>query len=82
VAAITEIDTPGGKGMKCPVMSRPIVTIDAPWELEQIDCLKADCAWWDDSLELCSVRVIAQFMVGTGVGIRSIADRMPFKVQL
>ncbi len=67
--------------MKCPMMSRPIVTIDAPWELEEIDCLEKACAWWDDILKLCSVRVLAQFMVGIGFHIHNIAENLPFKAQ-
>ncbi len=68
--------------MKCPLLCAGKLAVGEITQDTLSDCLKGECAWWDDSLKLCSVRVIGQFMVGIGVNIHNIAENMPFKAQL
>ena len=67
--------------MKCPLLTLGAYANDIEKEYMPQDCLGEKCAWWDDTLKLCSVKVIAQFMVGIGVHIHNIAENMSFKAQ-
>ncbi len=68
--------------MKCPFFTIGRTDVQMGVESDYGGCLEAECAWWDDTLKRCSIRIIAQFMVGIGVHIHNIAESMPFKAQL
>jgi len=68
--------------VKCPLLLLAALTHDERDYATEVLCQEAMCAWWDDTLRLCSVRVIAQFAIGAGVNIHNIAENMPFKAQL
>ena len=46
--------------MKCPLMliGRTVLPQDKGKDIA--DCLKEECAWWDEEMNCCSVKVIAK----------------------
>lgn len=68
--------------MKCPLREQGKHPEGGDTPHAFADCLKADCAWWDDTLTLCSVRVISQYTIGLMINLHNIAENMPFKAQL
>jgi len=68
--------------MKCPLKRNTYIWPSGQGECQFEDCLEEDCAWWEDSLKKCSVRVLAQFSVGASVYLHNISENMPFKAQL
>ena len=68
--------------MKCPLLkiARAGLLSEAARPLD--DCLREDCAWWDEVMKKCSVQVLAQFSVGASVYLHNISENMPFKAQL
>lgn len=68
--------------MKCPLKRVKYLWPSGSEECLFEDCLKGECAWWDDTMKQCSVRVLAQFTVGASVYLHNISENMPFKVSL
>ncbi len=46
--------------MKCPILSAPTVRTAFTAYFADVDCLKEECAWWDEEKNCCSVKVIAK----------------------
>jgi len=42
--------------MKCPIRMIAAATTQTPYEPRLIDCLQAECAWWDALIKMCMVR--------------------------
>uniref|UniRef100_A0A6H2A5N0 Uncharacterized protein n=1 Tax=viral metagenome TaxID=1070528 RepID=A0A6H2A5N0_9ZZZZ len=64
--------------MKCPLISSIVVELDAPWELKEIDCLKEECAWWDEVETVCMWKSIHRNLEYIALKLGNIAEVMPF----
>jgi hypothetical protein len=42
--------------MKCPILTATSERLTGMTEYPPLDCLQAECAWWDEHLEGCSVK--------------------------
>lgn len=67
--------------MKCPMMfnvkySVEVVEEGSPWE-----CLKEECAWWDESMAMCGVIALKAELAGCCLWLVEIADKMPHEAQ-
>ena len=45
--------------MKCPLLAMGAVAISSTVEAAESDCLKEECAWWNDRFGMCSQAVDA-----------------------
>jgi len=41
--------------MKCPILSAPTSRTAFTEHFADIECLKDECAWWDESAEYCAI---------------------------
>jgi len=46
--------------MKCPLSITGNLTGDGEFIGAAADCLKEECAWWDEEKNLCSLKVMAK----------------------
>ena len=63
--------------MKCPILTmtsylRPEITF-----VEGIDCLQAECAWWEEQTGHCSIRCLPTMISGVAWHINEIIKKMP-----
>jgi len=45
--------------MKCPLMSQPYESGEYQSKWHGVDCLKEECAWWNEHYGMCSQAVAA-----------------------
>ena len=63
--------------MKCPLLQRYLIQGEDN-ALEALDnCLKGECAWWNESNESCAVKLIGDCFIPLGNTLGKVADRMP-----
>ena len=46
--------------MKCPLLTDKNYGAQLERTMASGDCLEADCAWWDEEKNACSIKVIAK----------------------
>jgi len=63
--------------MKCPLSKNVLEEGSYPPGMEFRDCLKRDCAWWDNVLEDCSFRVAAKALDRLECVLQSIKEKIP-----
>ena len=63
--------------MKCPL--RDFVWGESPAGKEAIgtDCLQAECAWWLDDIQMCSIRDLALETGYLQQRLADLVDKMP-----
>ena len=61
--------------MKCPLLQRYL--IEGENEALEVfdDCLKADCAWWEQDLNLCAIKEIALELRYTQLRLADIIEK-------
>lgn len=42
--------------MKCPRTFVLVEVFEGCWELKSSDCIKEECAWWLEDIQMCSIR--------------------------
>jgi len=65
--------------MKCPLLlagnnAQPSIDLTAP-----IDCLKKECAWWEQDLNLCAIKDIALELRYIQLRLADIIEKRPSK---
>ena len=50
----------GGSSMKCPLLVVALEAKGLNFNLREEDCLKEECAWWDNGTPGCAILTIAQ----------------------
>lgn len=68
--------------MKCPVLTSTSERLTGMTEYPPLDCLQAECAWYDVVMKECCILIIGRNMVGIGINIHNIAEDMPFKREI
>uniref|UniRef100_A0A6M3Y152 Uncharacterized protein n=1 Tax=viral metagenome TaxID=1070528 RepID=A0A6M3Y152_9ZZZZ len=63
--------------MKCPLLNRVKLPYTETFEYVVGECLKADCAWWNDVLQMCAVLRIATNLGSVINYLSEISGRMP-----
>lgn len=63
--------------MKCPLFMAVATQMAGHVDLLQLDCLKADCAWWDIDLEECGFYVGFKALDRIDRILTDIKDKMP-----
>jgi len=62
--------------MKCPLDFPVVVRVDKGTELRGGDCLKEECAWWDEGRNRCAVLTVAEQLVGIGWSLSYIEHKL------
>ena len=52
--------------MKCPILIKVTKKWFRPPIYEPMECLKEECAWWDEAHECCATIALNQTMVAIG----------------
>lgn len=63
--------------MKCPVMTFYLGNGAPDAALRQVDCLHAECAWWDWKNDLCCARSLPYELRTLSQHLVNIANLMP-----
>ena len=63
--------------MKCPLLSLAPYAVLDPSHTQLIECLKEECAWWDEGLACCFIRSISYRLGGIANSLRDIASKTP-----
>jgi len=67
--------------MKCPLMSSGFQEYYEEGQQYNQDCLKEECAWWDEAHECCAMIALNQTFVAVGNVIGQFVDKMPHEEQ-
>ncbi len=67
--------------MKCPLFCMNDTRVQLGEETEIGDCLKEECAWWDEAHECCAIIALNQTFVAVGNVIGRAVDKMPHEGQ-
>lgn len=63
--------------MKCPLLMQAAMYM-SPAEADMMaDCLKEECAWWDEAEQQCARLSEVTFLVAITSLLRSINEKMP-----
>ena len=46
--------------MKCPMLMYEYLPEESPTQGKHSDCVKEECAWWDEEKNCCSIKVVAK----------------------
>jgi len=71
----------GGKAMKCPLSITGELTAEKEFIGAAADCLKEECAWWDDVMKRCVMKTVGAKLSGINLMVHSIEDKMPTAMQ-
>jgi len=63
--------------MKCPLTFRPTIATKEDLEWYAMDCLKEECAWWEEDGEGCALPLIALRLGVLVDALYEIAGKMP-----
>lgn len=63
--------------MKCPLLTMYAITYDTPEKFKDRDCLKEECAWWEQDLSLCAIKEIALELRYTQLRLADIIEKRP-----
>ncbi|MCK4722502.1 MAG: hypothetical protein KAT75_04320 [Dehalococcoidia bacterium] len=65
--------------MKCPIMILADHLRPGGYVVEIGDCIKEECAWWRDDLQMCSVKDLSLELMYTQFRLQDIVVKMPYK---
>ena len=63
--------------MKCPLLNKTIEADKGLWVNDPGECLKEECAWWDDGLGQCVIFTIGETFYNLRNDIKVIREKMP-----
>ena len=67
--------------MKCPLMTLEYRLIDQGSSIYIQDCLKEECAWWDEEVNMCSIRSFVEQFENIALYLFEIRNKMPHEEQ-
>lgn len=63
--------------MKCPLLAHKTY-IEDDWPMQVYEeCLKEECAWWRDDIQMCAIKDLSLELGYTQHRLADIADKMP-----
>ena len=68
--------------MRCPLIKIVEQVASATLEVAPANCLKGECAWWDDGDECCMVFEIGAKLCGIAKGLALILEKLPYKREI
>ncbi len=63
--------------MKCPLSNYVMERESGEDEVLLSDCLKGECAWWDETQGMCSIKNISQQLGYISTDLTQIEEKMP-----
>jgi len=67
--------------MKCPLLWASVLNSPRQVETKHGDCLKEECAWWDEERVCCHFRTLSKQVDRLADRINEIRDKMPHEEQ-
>ena len=67
--------------MKCPLFVLHVLKEPGKVDLEKLNCIQADCAWWEPKIGKCAVLRIWQALQDIHEILHDIEARMPHEGQ-
>lgn len=67
--------------MKCPISPWGLRSSTPPVRESFKDCLKEECAWWEQDLNLCAIKELALELRYTQLRLADMEKKMPHKGQ-
>ena len=71
----------GGRSMKCPLMFMTWQATETKTKFEPMDCIKEECAWWRDDIQMCAVKDLSLELAHTQHRLADMVDKMPHEEQ-
>jgi len=68
--------------MKCPLMKDTVTYEDGGSFWMVADCLKGECAWWDETLGYCDPTGLASTLEGLVNEVAELRRTMPYKREI
>lgn len=62
--------------MKCPLLSAGFLAKEKWKDEMRVDCLREECAWWDEQSAWCGEQTKTRQLTRIGNALRDIAGRM------
>lgn len=63
--------------MKCPLLSISVTRDDRMEGYQEHECLKEQCAWWNNTNEMCAILQLSKSVYFMGTHIAQIEIKMP-----
>jgi len=67
--------------MKCPLFAIASKEQERRGFLTHIDCIKEECAWWRDDIQMCAIKDLSLELGYTQMRLADIQDTMPHEEQ-
>ena len=67
--------------MKCPRTFQIEITDYDQIRLAGAECIKEECAWWRDDIQMCAIKDLSLELGYTQLRLADIADKMPHGAQ-
>jgi hypothetical protein len=65
--------------MKCPLFVQAIVAYQGNDQEAKLDCLKEECAWWDNTNGLCAILQLSKAVYHDGMYLPQIAKELTLR---
>lgn len=63
--------------MKCPLFTIGRTDVQLGVESDYGECLKEECAWWEQDLNLCAIKELALELRYTQLRLADMVEKMP-----
>jgi len=66
--------------MKCPLLILAYTYVPGPTAENVGDCIKEECAWWNETQGMCAVKDLAQQLGYISSDLTQISESMPTRM--
>ncbi|MBA7592749.1 hypothetical protein ES708_34943 [subsurface metagenome] len=63
--------------MKCPLRFKELIEVDDAERWRGADCIKEECAWWEETQDVCSVKNMGRMLGYMSLDLTQILDKLP-----
>ncbi|MBA7545293.1 hypothetical protein ES705_37659 [subsurface metagenome] len=67
--------------MKCPLSITGELAPDKEFIGAAADCLKEECAWWDEHGGFCAILKVSRHLEALGINAEELLEKMPHESQ-
>uniref|UniRef100_A0A6H2A368 Uncharacterized protein n=1 Tax=viral metagenome TaxID=1070528 RepID=A0A6H2A368_9ZZZZ len=67
--------------MKCPLIREFDYHDGKETQVVMLNCLQAECAWWDEILKRCSVKTLGTCLDGILLTVKELYKKIPHEAQ-
>ncbi|MBA7586220.1 hypothetical protein ES708_28216 [subsurface metagenome] len=66
--------------MKCPLRFKELIEVEGVGRWRGADCLKKECAWWEEQTGHCSVRCLPTMLAGLAYHVKALIKTLGGKM--